>query len=169
MSDEDQERLTKELKVLREELHNLRQEVVRSGASNSTEATEVALGFDKEKFLAMSPTKSLQWVTTTLAPKLKLESCKYPSYFEAIKTLAMSAEMVVWTCAGYNRGSQCQEKWHVYERPRSTSRDIRLHCCTLCYDGLGILSEHRLLDCPWILESTWIEIRGGKGTDQEEM
>jgi hypothetical protein len=152
------DKLAKEMSDLREELLTLRQEVVKSGATNTSES---ALGFNKEEFLAMSPTKSLQWVTTTLAPRLKLESIRYQSYFGAIRLLAMSGEMVVWTCAGYNRGTQCHAKWHVYERSPRTSRDIRLHCCTLCYDGLGILSEHRLIDCPWLKESTWIEIRGG--------
>jgi hypothetical protein len=161
MAEQDQatyDKLTKELKVLREEIHNLRQEVVRTGATDTNEA---AFGFDKAEFLNMSPTKCLQWVATTLAPKLKEEANKYPSYFGPIKLMAMPAEMVVWTCAGFNRGSQCKAKWHVYERPKASSSDIRLHCCTLCYDGLGILSEHRILDCPWLKESNWIEIRGG--------
>ncbi len=167
MAEHNQEaydKLTKEMQVLREELHNLRQEVVQSGAADTTEA---ALGFNKAEFLAMSATKSLQWVTSTLAPKLKQECNKYPSYFGAIRVMAMPAEMVVWTCAGYNRGSKCKEKWHVYDRPKSSSSDIRLHCCTLCYDGLGVLSEHKILDCPWLKESTWIEIRGGRPVDEE--
>ena len=154
------ETVTQEMKVLRGEIHKLRQEAVRAGLTNTEES---ALGFSKPEFLALSPTKSLQWVTSTLAPKLKEESNKYPSYFGAIKLMAMPSEMVVWTCAGFNRGMQCHSKWHVYERIREHGvRDIRLHCCTLCYDGLGVLSEHRLIECPWLKESTWIEIRGGK-------
>jgi hypothetical protein len=161
-SQEAYDKLVKDLHDLREELHTLRREV----KSDTPVSVESVLGFNKEAFLAMSPTKSLQWVTTTLAPKLKLEASKYPSYFSAIRILAMSGEMVVWTCAGFNRGSQCQSKWHVHERP-NRSRDIRLHCCTLCYDALGILSEHRILDCPWLKEETWQEIRGGP-IDEEE-
>lgn len=156
------DKLTQEMKVLREEIHSIRQEVAQTGASSSEEA---ALGFNKAEFLAMSTTKSLQWVTSTLAPKLKQECNKYPSYFGAFGAMAMHSEMVVWTCAGFNRGSQCKAKWHVYERPQRSSSDIRLHCCTLCYDALGILSEHRMLDCPWLKESTWIEIRGGVTED----
>ena len=154
------EAVTQEMKILRGEIHKLRQEAARAGLANTEEA---ALGFNKTEFLALSPTKSLQWVTSTLAPRLKEESNKYPSYFGAIKLMAMPGEMVVWTCAGFNRGMQCHSKWHVYERLREHNvRDIRLHCCTLCYDGLGVLSEHRLLECPWLKESTWIEIRGVK-------
>ncbi len=162
MAGQDQavyEKLNNELRVLREEMFTLRQEVIRSGL---TETDEAALGFSKEEFLAMSPTKSLQWVTTTLAPRLKQESNRFRPYFSAVRLMAMPAEMVVWTCAGFNRGTQCKAKWHIYERPNQSSNgDMRLHCCTLCYDGLGVLSEHRLLDCPWLKESNWIEIRGG--------
>lgn len=159
------ERLAKEMQNLREELHTLRQEVVQSGAADSN---ETAFGFDKNEFLAMSATKSLQWVTTTLAPKVKQECSKYPSYFGALRAMAMPSEMVVWTCAGFNRGTQCKSKWHVYERPNRSSSDIRLHCCTLCYDALGVLSEHKMIDCPWLKESTWIEIRGVKPEERDD-
>jgi hypothetical protein len=160
------EKVTAEMKILRSELHKLRQEAMSSGIAVNEKA---ALGFDLKEFLALSPTKSLQWVTTTLAPRLKSESNKHPSYFGAIKLMAMSGEMVVWTCAGFNRGTKCQSKWHVYERPNreSNHREMRLHCCTLCYDGLGILSEHRMIECPWLKESTWFEIRGGPLSDSE--
>jgi len=97
MAGQDQavyEKLNNELRVLREEMFTLRQEVIRSGL---TETDEAALGFSKEEFLAMSPTKSLQWVTTTLAPRLKQESNRFRPYFSAVRLMAMPAEMVVWT------------------------------------------------------------------------
>jgi hypothetical protein len=149
-------KLVKEMNDLRGELLTLKKQVAES---ENEDKFETALGFVKEEFLGMSPTKSLQWVTTTLAPRLKRESCKFPLYFGALRTMAMAGEMVVWTCAGYNRGTKCQAKWHVYENPQRSSRDIRLHCCTLCYDGLGVLSEHRMVDCPWLKDSTWEEIK----------
>ncbi len=170
----DYDRITSKLEVLRNEIYELRQEKIRSGSTNTDKS---ALGFDVKEFLSISPTKSLKWVTTTLAPRLKQESNKFPSYFASIKLMAMPAEMVYWTCAGYNRGTKCQSKLHVYERPdwernqtNHTSRnhmEVRLHCCTLCYDGLGVLSEHRMIDCPWLKESNWIEIRGGAFSQKE--
>jgi hypothetical protein len=172
------QKVSSELKELRQEIKKLREEAVAKVTEESFEEG-YELGFDKEKFLALNPTKSLQWVTTTLAVKMKEEVAKYPSYFGPIQLLGRSgSEMVVWTCAGFNRGGNCQARWHIHDKPSArvperVHREMRLHCCTLCYDGLGILSEHRLLDCPWIKKSTWYEIRGGPpdmtSKEEEEM
>ena len=168
VSEEALKKVTDEVKELRSELAKLRREAGERGQ----EVEGHALGFKMSDFMSMSHTKSLQWVTNVLAKRLKERVAKYPSYFEPILRMGGACEMDAWTCAGFNRGGKCYAKWHVYDKPGGlqgrVSKEVRLHCCTLCKDAMGVLSEHRLIDCPWLKKSTWYEIAGGPLDDVEE-
>ena len=110
-------------------------------------------------FPSSKPTRSLQWVSSTLAPTLKQEISLHPEKFRGLECVASNKTQNVWTCAGFNRGN-CNAKWHVHERPAKNNvahkfRDLRLHSCTLCYEAFGILVDHPMICCPWIKISTW--------------
>lgn len=149
-----------EMNQLREEVAKIRKEAGASAQGmNQWPEEECALGFKYCEFLSKTHTKSLQWIETTIAVCFKEEIQKYPSYFEGFKLLGSGKTTSVWTCAGFNRGGICHSKWHMHEkpgkRPNQTQKELRLHCCTLCYEGLGILSNHPVTGCPWIKSSTW--------------
>ncbi len=162
---EELKKVTDELNELRREMAKIREEAKEKGLAD----IGFALGFKMEEFMAMSQTKSLQWVTNVLAPKLKERVNKYRSYFAPIILMGGKCEMEAWTCAGFNRGGTCHSKWHVYERyGHRSNKEVRLHCCTLCKDALGVFSEHKLIDCPWLKRSTWYEVTGVAYDDLEE-
>jgi hypothetical protein len=64
------QRMTDEMKKLREDMDNLRKE---NEAHSTLTAEDFALGYSATNFLAMNPTKSLQWVSSSVVPRLKLE------------------------------------------------------------------------------------------------
>ncbi len=162
---EELKKVTDELKELRRELAEIREKAKEKGLADEG----YAFGFKMDEFMAMSQTKSLQWVTNVLAVKLKERVDRYRSYFTPILLLGGKCEMDAWTCAGYNRGGTCHSKWHVYERyGHRNNKEVRLHCCTLCKDAMGVFSEHRLIECPWLKRSTWYEVTGGPYDDIEE-
>ncbi len=54
----------------------------------------------------------------------------------------------IWTCSGFNRGGSCTSRWHVHDRPAKNNpalrfKDLRLHCCALCYEGLGVRGSYQ--------------------------
>ncbi len=162
---EELKKVTDEVKELREELAKLREEAKEKVAEEEV----FEMGFKLNEFMAMSQTKALQWVTNVLAVRFKQRIEKCSSYFRPIMQLGGQSEMDARTCAGYNRGGNCHSKWHVYEKyGQRAYTEVRLHCCTLCKDALGVMCEHRLIDCPWLKKSTWIEICEGQMDDIEE-
>jgi hypothetical protein len=151
------QRMTDEMNQLRKDMDEMRKEHESKRAVNSE---EFALGYCAKDFLAMNPTKSLQWVSATLVPRLKQEVTKHQSKMLGLDLIKGSRSQSILTCAGYNRGGNCLAKWHIHERcsknnPQQKFKDLRLHCCTLCCDGLGILVEHPFTSCPWIKAGTW--------------
>jgi len=156
-------RVTNEMNKMREEMAEFRKE---AGFKSAETCGGFALGFSDKEFLLMNPTKSLQWVSGTLVPRLKIEMDKHNLAMAGLNNIIGRKSAGVWTCAGFNRGGSCHAKWHVHERSCKTKpsvmfKDLRLHCCTLCYDGLGILCEHPLTDCPWIKADTWKKLENG--------
>ena len=153
------QKITDEMKRMREEMDELRKE---KGASVAGAPEDLALGFCVNDFLTMSPTGSLQWVSSTLVPRLKQEISRYPDKFRGLECVASNKTQNVWTCAGFNRG-KCNAKWHVHERPAKNNaahkfKDLRLHSCVLCYEAFGILVDHPMINCPWIKISTWANL-----------
>ena len=143
------------LKKVTEEMEKLREEMI---ILQTRGGIRYALGFDPGEFIKMKFTESLQWVTSTLTPKMRDEMAKYPEYFRIIHLIGNISDVGNKTCAGYNRGSPCRTKWHTYNRPTgaySGVDELRLHCCVLCMEALGIISGHPLVECPWINQATW--------------
>jgi hypothetical protein len=146
------------LKRVTDELETMKRKI--TALENGGE-TRYALGFDPSEFSKMKFTESLQWVTSTLVASLKQEMENFPEYFKIVKEIGNVVEIGNKACAGYNRGYPCRKKWHTYIRhtgQRDGGEELRLHCCALCMEGLGILSGHPLINCPWIKLDTWNNI-----------
>ncbi len=143
------------LKKVTEEMEKLREEMV---ILQNRGGVRYALGFDPGEFIKLKFTESLRWVTTILMPRMKEEMTKYPEFFRIVQLIGNSCDVGAKACAGYNRGSPCRSKWHTFSRQTgaySGVEDLRLHCCALCLDALGLISGHPLVECPWINESSW--------------
>ncbi len=155
------EKVNEEIRKLKEEMSEMRKE---KGSNASQEPVEsYALGYSAKEFLALSPTRSLQWISGTLVPRFRQEMAKHKYMFVGLQVVAGAKPQSIWTCSGFNRGGSCNAKWHVHERPAKNNpaykyKDLRLHCCTLCYEGLGILIDHPFTSCPWIMASTWSKL-----------
>jgi len=149
----------RQLKQVTEKMEKMREEMI---ALENGGRVRYALGFDPVEFNKLKYTESLQWVTTYLVVNMKQEMENYPVYFRCIKEVGNVAEIGNKACAGYNRGASCRKKWHVFMRHTGRggggSEELRLHCCALCMEAMGVLCGHPLIDCPWIKMSTWIAI-----------
>ena len=159
-------KVTDEMKLIREEMNEMRKD---QGATGAGAPENFALGFSVNDFMTMSPTKSLQWVSSTLVPRLKQEMAKHGDKFKGVAIISGAKPPNMWTCAGYNRGN-CNAKWHLYERPAKNNpshkfKDLRLHGCTLCYEAFGFLVNHPLMGCPWIKDVTWESLDEGQGQE----
>lgn len=151
------QRMNEEMMQMREEMAEIRKE---AEAKRGDAPGGFALGYVDKDFLSMGPVESLQWVSNILAPRLKAEILKQDMTMAGLNLIIGSKSPSIWTCAGFNRGGSCNAKWHVHERfckskPNIQFKDLRLHSCTLCYEGLGILCDHPVTDCPWIKLDTW--------------
>jgi len=153
-----------EIRKLREEMSEMRKEREKDVKTETIES--YALGYNAKEFLAMNPTKSLQWISNTLVPRFKQEMETHRTHFSALSVVSGAKTPSIWTCSGFNRGGSCNAKWHLHERPAKNNpafkyKDLRLHCCALCYEGIGILTNHPFTSCPWILEATWNKLNEG--------
>lgn len=147
------------LKQVTEKMEKMREQMV---ALQSGGEVRYALGFDPIEFNKLKFTESLQWVTTNLVVNMKQEMENYPEYFRIVKQIGNIVEIGNKACAGFNRGSSCRKKWHTYYRHtghRDGAEELRLHCCVLCMEALGVLSGHPLINCPWIKAVTWCTIQ----------
>jgi hypothetical protein len=146
----------RQLQKVTEEMEKLREEMITIQARGGV---RYALGYDPAELNKMKFTESLQWVTTTLSIRMKSEMEKFPEYFRIIHLIGDISDIGNKACAGYNRGIPCRNKWHTFNRAATNrkpeSEDLRLHCCALCMEALGILSGHPLVECPWTREATW--------------
>ncbi len=146
------------LKRVTNELETMKRKIT---ALESGGEARYALGFDPIEFNKLKFTESLQWVTSTLVVNLKQEMENFPEYFRMVKEIGNVMEIGNKACAGFNRGSACRKKWHTYWRQTGHKDgivELRLHCCVLCMEGLGILSGHPVINCPWIKLDTWNRI-----------
>lgn len=156
--DDELRRTQQQLKDVTEKMEIMRQEML---ALQSGGVVRYALGFDPVEFNKLKFTESLQWVTTNLVVSMKQEMENFPEYFRCIKEIGNVMEIGNKACAGYNRGVGCCSKWHTYFRNTGhrEKEELRLHCCVLCMEALGVLSGHPLIKCPWIMATTWINIQ----------
>jgi len=120
-----------------------------------------ALGYDPVEFNKLKFTESLQWVTVNLVVNMKQEMENFPEYFRIVKLIGNVSEIGNRACAGFNRGSSCHKKWHTFYRQCGNRgvEELRLHCCALCMEALGVLSGHPVIDCPWIRAVTWFNLQ----------
>ncbi len=146
-----------QLKQVTEKMEAMKKEM---DALQSGVGTRYALGYDPVEFNKLKFTESLQWVSTNLVVAMKQEMENFPTYFNGISRIGGVQDIGNKACAGYNRGAVCRKKWHTYLRPtgRGGIEELRLHCCVLCMEAMGVLSGHPLINCPWIKADTWINI-----------
>jgi hypothetical protein len=150
----------RQLKKVTEEMEKLREEMI---TIQTRGGVRYALGYDPAELNKMKFTESLQWVTTTLSIRMKSEMEKFPEYFRFTQLIGGISDIGNKACAGYNRGIPCRNKWHTFVRyaanRKPETEDLRLHCCALCMETLGVLTGHPLVECPWTREATWSVIQ----------
>jgi hypothetical protein len=143
--------VTEKMEIMRKEMFELQ---------NDGGIARYALGFDPMDFNKLKYTESLQWVSTNLVVAMKQEMENFPDYFRFLSEIGGVVDIGNKTCAGYNRGATCRKKWHTYIRHTGHREveELRLHCCVLCMEAMGVLSGHPLINCPWVKASTWSSI-----------
>ncbi len=147
------------LKEVTEKMERMKEEM---DALQDGVCARYALGFDPVEFNKLKFTESLQWVTTNIVVNMKQEMENHPEYFRFVREIGNIVDIGNKACAGYNRGSSCHKKWHSYFRQTNYRgvEELRLHCCALCMEALGLLSGHPIINCPWIKAITWDRIQG---------
>jgi hypothetical protein len=162
-TDEYVKKMKQEMEAMKKKLEELEQ--------NSKTETTNALGFDAKTYLEMGFIESAKWISNTVAVNMreKLKTCDIK--WNALRM--MPNHEIGTPCATFNRGEACgQGLWHTAPNKKhisnrimeplrnvkqSSREELRIHCCTLCIKGLGIMINHPILQCPWILESNWTE------------
>jgi len=145
------ERMTKEMEGMKDEITTLRR-------ANPKPAKIFALGFIPSAVLAKSNVEMLKWVSDVLSISMKKRMEGHRDHFKIIETVSGVGSIGVRTCPVYNRIERCSLKWHQMIKTTRTGHqrnELRIHCCTLCLEALGIICGHPLLKCPWIFEDTW--------------
>lgn len=149
------------LKKIEQEMNQLK-ERMKSMEGVSPSGCGYALGFVPSTFMAMNLIKASAWVENNLASKMKIELAKYPEYFTSARHLGDVKTIGFKSCMRFNRGEDCNKMWHVSTRPKRRStgytKELRIHCCILCMEALGVMACHHLLICPWLKDDTWRSI-----------
>ena len=151
------ERVNKEMEGMKSEMDQLRK------ATGAPLKKIFALDVIPSIVLAKPNLELLRWVSDVLAVKMKEKMKAHRDYFRAIEAVAGVDSVGIRTCPVFNRIEYCSVKWHHRTKTTKAGRpraDLRLHCCTLCIEALGIICGHPLLRCPWIYEDTWKKISG---------
>ena len=174
-------RVTDEMERMRNDNDKMRNEMdeLRNLGARGI-PVQFALGFRPHEYLALSYVKSAEWVAGPLTTCMKALMKKHSLYFEAYVMLGGIDSMGVRTCAKYNRGEYCPTKWHKNEKPirameghqagpARTRSELRLHCCVLCVEAIGVIVGHPLMNCPWIQTSTWQKIFGTQNASDTSM
>ena len=69
--------------------------------------------------------------------------------------------------------ANCPSNWRAISRAEGPGGgwvdklDLRLHCCTLCLESLGIIVGHPVMNCPWVLKKTWESIEKLARTNED--
>ena len=145
----------RKMEEMRQEMEKLKEERSQAGV--------YALGFEPSTFMASNPVAALAWVTDSLSVEMKKEILKYPNYFERKRVLGGARDMGFKPCLSFNRGEGCVNKWHVSTRPKKNGdkgyrKELRLHCCALCFEALDSVAGHPLMTCPWLSIEEWKKI-----------
>lgn len=148
------ERVTKEMEGMKSEIDTLRMVTPRP-------LKIFALGFVPSVVLAKPNVELLKWVAEVLAINMKKRMDNHLNHFKVLEAVTGIDAVGVRTCPVYNRIEYCSLKWHQMSKKTKTGRsrmELRIHCCTLCLEALGIICGHPLLKCPWIYEDNWKKI-----------
>jgi len=146
-----------------EEMEDMKSEMSSLKSASTRPLRIFALGFVPSVVLAKTHVDMLKWVADVLSINLKKRMEGHPDHFRVLSTIAGVDSIGVRTCPVFNRLEFCALKWHHNTKLSNTGRvraDLRIHCCTLCLEALGIICGHPLLRCPWIYEDTWKKIPG---------
>ena len=121
-----------------------------------------ALGFLDEKYLSLSYIEAAKWIANDIKQAFKSRMDEQPEKFFWTKYVRGKYSMGARTCARFNRGEYCNGKWHTLQKKNDDQeepdKELRLHGCTLCLETLGMWSVQPVLDCPWIMERTWMNL-----------
>lgn len=159
-----EKKLLNELLATSSKMSKIKLELVQLRSEMSE--SEFMFEFDLDEFRKMPPVKSLQLISEIFANRMNEEILKHKEYFQPFETIRGTRDVGARSCAFYNRGSHCQvdcpSNWRSIggaygiwiDKP-----DLRLHCCTLCLEVLGIVAGHSVIQCPWLRKSTWAKIK----------
>ena len=164
------------LKKVSQEMESLQGEVVQLKAAaiapqprvpqpRGTVPSIFEWGFNREAFGKLHPMGALRWISNNLTERFKLEILSTQEFpIEAYKLIKGTRRIGARTCGNYNQGNSCSERWHDNDRQmmrdqHRQGRELRLHCCTLCFEVLEIIVDHPVTRCPWIMKRTWEKIR----------
>ncbi len=145
------------------EMEDMKSEMSSLKAASIRPLRIFALGFVPSVVLSKTHVDMLKWVADVLSINLKKRMESHPDHFKVLATISGVDSMGVRTCPVFNRLEFCALKWHHNTKIANTGRvraDLRVHCCTLCLEAIGIICGHPLLRCPWIYEDTWKKIPG---------
>lgn len=121
-----------------------------------------ALGFSVTKYMSLSYIDAAKWIANDVKQAFKARMEEQPEKFYWTKIIQGKYSMGARTCARFNRGEYCNEKWHVLQKrsdeTSDANKELRLHGCTLCLETLGIWSVHPVVDCQWLFERTWMNL-----------
>lgn len=146
-----------------EEMEDMKSEMSSLKSASIRPLRIFALGFVPSVVLAKSHVDMLKWVAEVLSINLKKRMESHPDHFRVLATISGVDSVGVRTCPVFNRLEFCALKWHHNTKMANSGRvraDLRIHCCTLCLEAIGIICGHPLLRCPWIYEDTWMKIPG---------
>lgn len=151
------------LERVTEEMEGMKKEIVtfRAATTSKPVTRTFALGFIPSIVLAKSNVELLKWVAEVLSISMKRRMEVHRDHFKVITTVKGCEAIGARTCPIYNRIEHCSLKWHQMIKTTKTGRqrtELRIHCCTLCLEAMGIICGHPLLKCPWIYEDTWKDI-----------
>jgi hypothetical protein len=162
---ETKQRLAKVTEVM----EGMQNEIETLRMANPRPIKIFALGFIPSVVLAKSHVDMLKWVSDVLASNMKIRMDCHRDHFSIMETVTGIEAVGVRTCPIYNRMEFCALKWHhmtKMARSGRTRAELRIHCCTLCLEALGIICGHPLLKCPWIYEETWKNIPRRESQDK---
>jgi hypothetical protein len=163
------------VKLLKAEMDEMRKTIARL-SSESTKCTQMtyALGFDPDEYMSMGFIESANWIGEKIAIRMRKRMNEMPGRWTIFKLFKPPEIKTLVTCVAYNRGDTCRQgKWHTFLKRASSNPEIdvrqrlqrgdldpgreelRVHACTLCWKGIGVLSMHHVLECPWISEDNW--------------
>ena len=149
------EKLAEKLKRFKVKLKQIKKEKERERRWNMN-----ALGFSTTEYKKMGYVEAAKWIANPIAIALneKINSEKYKCKMEILNLARGEDPIGARTCARYNRGEHCFGNWHTSQQNNSDFQELRLHGCTLCCETFGTIIGHPVVNCPWTLERTWIQI-----------